>query len=155
MLTEFVRSGNRSIPFRENVRDDLVLSPLRGADDRCGKIDARMVSEHGTDLIQFDSLSTDLGLPVESSAKFDLPVRPSDTPIARAVHAGIWRSCKRIRQEASLGTISEVSIPAPDTAAADVNLARASIGNRFTVPVQHIDACAGYRSTDGWCPVSP
>src|SRR5271154_5598798 len=87
MLLEFVHGWNVRILLRENVSDKFALSALGGFGGRRGKIDALVVSENAADLIQFNSLSADLCLPVEASAKFDLPVRPSNSAIARAIHA--------------------------------------------------------------------
>src|SRR5580700_3260845 len=110
MALEFAGGRNTRLLLRQNVSHQLFLSRLRNVGDRRSKFDARMVSENATDLIQFDPLPADLRLPVSAAAKFDLPVRPSHSAIARAIHASAWRSCdwcarKTIRQEASLSRL--------------------------------------------------
>src|SRR5580658_3461376 len=110
MALEFARGGNTRLLLRKNVSHQLFLSRLRDVGDRRSKINALMVSENATDLIQFDPLSANLGLPVNAAAKFDFPIRPSNSAIARAIHASTWRSCdwcarKTVRQEASLSRL--------------------------------------------------
>src|ERR1700723_6859 len=92
MALEFTRGGNTRIPFRQKVSHELFLSRLRDVRGRRGKINARMLSENAANLIQLDTLTADLRLSVEAAAKFDLSVRPSNSAIARAIHASAWRS---------------------------------------------------------------
>src|SRR5271155_34633 len=108
MLLEFVRSRDAHILLGENVRNQLVLCLKRNAGGRRCKIDVRVLIENATDLIQFNSMSADFCLPVEASAKFDLSVRSPGSAVTRAIHAGTWRSCERIRKEASVSKIRKV-----------------------------------------------
>src|SRR5277367_1516249 len=153
MLLEFVGSGSRRVFLWKNVRHDAVLRRLLTFGDRRGKIDARMMSENARDLIQFNSLSADLRLPVKASMKFDLSIRPSDSKIASAIHARRWCPRERIGQEVSFGRIRQIAISAGDTIATDVDFTRTAIGDLATVLVQQVDACAGDRTADGWPPV--
>ena len=154
MLPEFVRSGKRRILFRENVRHKFGFSPIRDGDG-CGKINARVLIENATDLIQFDSLSTDLRLPVEAPAKFELPSgrRTPRSPVRYIRRT--WHSCKRIRQEAALGKIR---------AGCDIPARQRCHQCKFRLPfhqepvamfIQQINAGAGDRETDGWRSVCP
>src|SRR5580658_2139635 len=112
-----------------------------------------MASQNAADLVQFDSLSPNLCLPVESPAEFDLPVRPSHSAIACAIHPATCFSCERVREETSLCRPRQIAISTGDAAAANVNLTSTAIGNRLAVFAEQIDAGAGYRTTYGRCPM--
>src|ERR1700691_880729 len=133
MILEFAHGGNTRVIVGENVRDKLLLSTLRDVSDRSGKIDARVLNENASDLIQFDSLSADLHLPVEASVKFDVSVRPSSSTVACSIHTGSRCSGERIGQEGMLSGIRQVAIPTPDSIAADVNFSDFAIGNWLSV----------------------
>ena len=136
MALEFIGGRDRRILFREYVRQNLVLSQFRKVRDSGDEIDARMLGQNGDNLIQFDSLSANLCLAVEPSAKFDLPVRPSHPAIARAIHARARDFSERIRQKASLGRFREIAIPTSNAVAADVDLAGSAFWNLVTAFVQ-------------------
>jgi hypothetical protein len=150
MPLEFACGGDFSIFFREYVGNERILSMFGGSGYDRRKLDARIATENDSDFIQFNSLSIDFRLSVKAPAKFDLAIRPSNAAITRAIHARTCCSCEGIRQEASLGGIWNVAIPAPDTAAAYVNLADTLIANLLTFVIQKIHAGTVNGTADRW-----
>ena len=97
MLLELVSRRDRRVLFGKNIRQKLVLSAFRRVDRRHGEIQTRMMSKDAADLIQLDAVAANLRLPVEAAAKLDLPIRPPNSAIAAAIHAGIRRTRQKDR----------------------------------------------------------
>jgi hypothetical protein len=103
MLPQFAPGRNSRMPLGTDVSQQFILSLSQGSSDRDGKFDGGVIREDNANFVQFDPMTSDLCLPVAAPAKLDLPVRPSNSEIACAIHAGGRRPYERIRQEALRG----------------------------------------------------
>src|ERR1700723_1935770 len=149
MLLEFVHGGYTRVFLGQDVRYELVLRLVGAVCYRGGKTDARVSTENASNFIEFHTLTPDLRLPVDATAKFDLAIPAPGPAVACAIHACTRYSCERIRQEASLGPITPVAVAPPDSTAANVNFASTAVWNSLSDFVQQVHARPGNWPTDG------
>ena len=133
---------------RHHIGDQALVASVVGAHQHHGFLHGGMGAEQGFDLAQFDAEAANLGLMIGASQKLDVAIVTVTALVAGLVEACTGKGAEGIGNELFGGEVRMVQVAAPDTGAADVNLAGDADGHRLQPAVQDIDLDVGNGATD-------
>ena len=133
---------------RHHIGDQALVASVVGAHQHHGFLHGGMGAEQGFDLAQFDAEAANLGLLIGASQKPDVAIVTVTALVAGLVEACTGKGAEGIGNELFGGEVRTVQVAAPDTGAADVNLAGDADGHRLQPAVQDIDLDVGNGATD-------
>src|SRR3569832_219595 len=126
--------------FRDQISNQSLISRGSVACQHIDLLDSAVLTPHRFDLTRLDTNASHFDLIVDTTKKFDAPIREIPYKIAGSIKACARLVAERVRNVTRCGRRGIVEIAPRETRASDVELARDARGHRIQLRIEQVNA---------------